>query len=140
MRGTLEPAYPSISLVLSGCTDDGTRRSPSYRESHRRRYHPYSSKPRRQPASNLMNTVDYRYEDAFRIAATLLAYTPNAVAGHQVRDLENVDRALHPADQPKRRQRLSNLIVDFALAARRKIARLGALQKWAFPARIDLTN
>ncbi|PCH37142.1 hypothetical protein WOLCODRAFT_140730 [Wolfiporia cocos MD-104 SS10] len=146
MRGTVEPAYPSFAFVLS-YTDNDTRRSSSCRESHRRRYHPYSSKPRRQPPSTPMvnqNTADYRYEDALRIATSLLAYTPNAVAGRNAQNPQNLDRAHHPAghpiDKPKRRHRLSDLIVDLALAARRRLARTGALQKLAFPVWFDLTS
>ncbi|PCH44203.1 hypothetical protein WOLCODRAFT_138827 [Wolfiporia cocos MD-104 SS10] len=139
MRGTSEPAYPSFSLVLS-CADNDTRRPPSCREGHRRRYHPYSSKPRRQPANNRMNMADYRYEDAFRVAATLLAYTPNAAAGHEAQDVGNLNHAPHPTDMPKRRQKLSDLIAHFALTTRRRIARMGVLQKWTFPARFDFTS
>ncbi|PCH44256.1 hypothetical protein WOLCODRAFT_154284 [Wolfiporia cocos MD-104 SS10] len=139
MRGTLEPAYPSFAHVIS-CVDNDTCRSPSHRESYRRRYHPYSSKSRRQPGNDPMNTVDHRYEDALRIATVLLAYTPNAVANHEARDVEDMDGVRHPTDRPKRRHKFSGLIVDLALAARRRIARMGTLQKWTLPARLDLTS
>ncbi|PCH44270.1 hypothetical protein WOLCODRAFT_26648 [Wolfiporia cocos MD-104 SS10] len=136
MRGTLKPAYPSFAHVISW-VDNDTYRSSSHRESYRRRYHPYSSKPRRQSGNDPMNTVDHRYEDALRIATALLAYTPNAVANHEARDMDGVRR---PTDRPKRRHKFSGLIVDLALAARRRIARMGTLQKWTFSARFDLAS
>ncbi|PCH44236.1 hypothetical protein WOLCODRAFT_154265 [Wolfiporia cocos MD-104 SS10] len=86
------------------------------------------------------NTADYRYEDAFRVAATLLAYTPNAAAGHEARDVGNSNHARHPTGMPERRQKLSDLVAHFALATRRRIARMGVLQKWTFPARFDFTT
>ncbi|PCH37966.1 hypothetical protein WOLCODRAFT_161193 [Wolfiporia cocos MD-104 SS10] len=141
MRGTLEPAYPSFSLALSRA-GNYTSRLPAYRESHRRRYHPYPRSPRRQSPDYLMNTVDYRYEDAFNVAASLLESPPDIIRAGEAGDLENLDRALHYGTElrPKALQRLTTLIVDLALAVRRRLAGMRSVKKLASTSKFDLLD
>ncbi|EMD34412.1 hypothetical protein CERSUDRAFT_97671 [Gelatoporia subvermispora B] len=114
-----EPSYPSIDLVLSNGGSD-TSRLPSYRSSYLGRYHPYPQ-TRRRASDRLMQTVDYRYSDDEEVTFPRL-YPIVEDQTEVERDIDNLDTALNASNgpQPKRRRRLSALVVDLALAVCRR--------------------
>ncbi|EMD38251.1 hypothetical protein CERSUDRAFT_93783 [Gelatoporia subvermispora B] len=113
------PTYPSIELVLPNSVNHGSSRLPTYRASHLTRYHPY---PRfRRSLDRLMQTVDYRdveepggYSPAHATGETSTELTDA--------DVVNLELALHAdtAGATKGRRTLSTLVIDLALAFRRR--------------------
>ncbi|KAF9818660.1 hypothetical protein IEO21_02640 [Rhodonia placenta] len=130
-----EPPYPSFALVMCAALND-TARLPAYREARRRRHHPYTRPPRRQTPDYLMDTIDYRDVDERDVVGLMLDSLPNAPAASDSAaigiqdDVMHLDEALHgiKADGEGRRK-LSTLIIDLALAVRRRCQEMCLVKK-----------
>ncbi|KAI0670366.1 hypothetical protein C8Q78DRAFT_120093 [Trametes maxima] len=110
-----DPPFPSFTLMMAQYNNDSLR-LPSYRESLVVRYHPYPRKPAK--SADLMQTVDCRYEEATAPSTNNVDTSP--ARQDTVDDIAlSLDRAMGKEDSGvKRRNSLTSLIIDLALAVR----------------------
>lgn len=107
-------------------------RLPSYRESHLRRHHPYPMTGRYAPRADLMETIDLRYEEEITIVDFNIPLPAILEATHEDEDITNLECAVHgTSSNPavKRRGSLTTLVIDLALAVRRRLQTARASSK-----------